>query len=767
MGPAPIFCPDLEPTGPRTRSHAPLRVPTSEYALEAVSKRCAICAAFFVAAFGLLAAEGLAQEAERPTVGVALSGGGAKGLAHIGVLRVLDAIGLQVDIVTGTSMGNIVGALYAIGYSPDEIEQLSLTVDWSHVFSDDVPLRALGIEQKTWARTYIGHIPLRNGRPELPSGILAGQNVTQLLAKLTIPAQDIDDFESFPRPFACVTTDIVTGDAVRITSGNLADAVQASGGLPTVFMPLTIDGRMLVDGGIVRNLPVEDALAIGADIVIAVDVGQPLRTEEELRTFVDVMDQVIAFQGARSTQEQREMANILIAPDIEGLSTLGFDDISEIIRRGEEAARAQLPALVALVDSLNSLGPPRPIPTLPRPDSFYISEVRVDGADRIATETVLDASGIRAPTWLTVDDLDRAVDRIYGREAFRRVGYAIIAEDERTILNFRVVEDVENQVRFGVRFDTQTGVAVLLGTLFRNVGIDGSLLTADFRVGREVQLDAQYWFSSGMRSGFAPRVRALGSLDEIDFYVGTDRVAKLDVKSFSGSVDAGTFFSRVVAAIGGLRAEYVDVSPDIAPIGSPSQGGWLGLGYGTVTVDTYDRVQFPGSGLRSTLVGEIGDQSVTDGGGIRRAYLNLQGALPVSRRLSLLTQLFVGSAGGDSIPLSYEFFLGGLEAPAASQYPDLSRVSFVGMRYQELRGRAAQFLMLGAQFEVNESAYVMLRANAGNAFDTWEVDLSSERFESGIGVTVGAATLAGPVSLSIATGSRHDFLATLNLGFYF
>lgn len=730
-------------------------------------RRGAACAALFVALLGLPAGDGLAQTAARPTVGVALSGGGAKGLAHIGVLRMLDSIGLQVDIVAGTSMGNIVGALYAIGYSPDELERLSTTLDWSNVFTDDVPLRALGIEQKKWTRTYIGSIPLRNGRPELPSGILAGQNVTQLLASLTIPAQDIEDFELFPRPFANVSADIVTGDAVRITSGNLADAVQASGGLPTVFMPLTIDGRMLVDGSIVRNLPVEDALAIGADIVIAVDVGQPLRTRDEIRSFVDVMDQVIAFQGARSTQEQREMANILIVPDIEGLSTLGFDDIPEIIRRGEEAARAQLPELVALADSLSDLGPPRPIPTLPRPDSFYIAAVGVDGADRISPQTVIDASGIRAPAWLTVDDLDRAVDRVYGREAFRRVGYTLTTGDAGMTLTFRVVEDVENQVRFGLRFDTQTGAAVLLGTLFRNVGIDGSLLTADFRVGREVRLDAQYWFSSGMQSGFAPRVWTVGSLDEIDFYVGNERVAKLDVKSFSGSVDAGTFFSRVVAAIGGLRAEYVDVSPDIAPIGSPTQSGWLGLGYGTVTADTYNRVQFPGSGLRGTLAGELGEQSVTDGGGIRRAYLNLQGALPVTPRLSLLTQLFLGSAGGDSIPLSYQFFLGGLEAPAAGQYPDLSRVSFVGVRYQELRGRAAQFLMLGVQLEVNESAYVLLRANAGNAFDAWEVDLASDRFESGIGMTVGAATLAGPVSLTVATGSRHDFLATLNLGFYF
>jgi NTE family protein len=714
-----------------------------------------------------LTASASAQTASRPTVGVALSGGGAKGLAHIGVLRVLDDIGLQVDVVAGTSMGNIVGALYAIGYSPDEIEHLSLTVDWHYVFSDEVPLRAVGIEQKSWARTYIGAIPFRNGRPELPSGLLAGQNVTRLLARLTIPAHGVEDFDSLPRPFAAVAADIVTGEAVRITRGDLADAVQASGGLPTVFMPMRFDGRLLVDGGIVRNLPVEDALAIGADIVIAVDVGQPLRSEDEIRTFLDVMDQVIAFQGASSTREQRELADILIAPDIEGLSILGFDDIPEIIRRGEEAARAQLPALIALVDSLNALGSPGSIPALAQPDSFYVTRLGVEGADRIPAATVIDASGIRAPVWLTIHDLDQAVNRIYGRETFRRVGYELTSDAAGSTLTFRVVEDVENLVRFGLRFDTQTGVAVQLGTLFRNVGLDGSLLTADFRVGRESRLDAQYWLGSGLRSGFAPRLRVVGSLNEFDLYVDTERVAQLDSKYVAGSLDAGTFFSRVVAAIAGLRGEYLDVSPDIAPIGSPSQNGWLGLAYGSVTADTYDRVQFPSSGLRGTVGAELGGQSVTAGGGVRRAFLNFQGALPVTRRLSLLTQLFMGSAGGDSIPLPYQFFLGGLEAPAVSQYPGVSRVSFLGMRYQELRGRAAQFLMLGAQLELKGTAYVLLRANAGNAFDEWEVDLSSERFESGIGLTIGASTIGGPLSLTLATGSRHDFLATLSLGFTF
>lgn len=710
---------------------------------------------------------GLTQSSQRPTVGVALSGGGAKGLAHIGVLRVLDEVGLQVDVVAGTSMGNIVGVLYAIGYTPDEIQRISLEVDWGEVFSDVVPRRALGMEQKRWADTYIGALPLRNWLPELPSGILTGQNVGKLLAGLTIPAQNTDDFLAFPRPFACVTTDIVTGQAVRITGGNLADAVQASGGLPTVFTPTRIDGRLLVDGGIVRNLPVEDAIAIGADIVIAVDVGQPLLDEEEIRTFIDVMDQVIAFQGATSTLEQRELADILIVPDIEGLSLLGFDDIPEIIRRGEEAARAQLPRLLALADSLNALGPAPPIYVLPRADSFYVDRIDVRGAARIDPETVIGASGLRAASWVTVEDLDRAVDQIYGRSAFRRVGYELATHSGGATLTFRVVEDTDNLFRFGLRFDTQRGAALLLGTLFRNVGLAGSLLTVDFRVGREVRLDAQYWLSSGLRSGFAPRLRTVGSLDEFDLYVGEDRVAKLDSRYFSASLAAGTFYSRTVAAVGGLRGEYLDVSPDIAPPGSPSQGGWLGLLNGSVTADTYNSRQFPRSGVRATLAGEFGDQSVVGDASIRRAFLNAQGALPVARQVSLLGQLFLGSAGGDAIPLPYQFFLGGLQVPAAFPYGTLSRVSFVGLKLQELRGRAAQYVMVGAQLAVKDAAYLLLRANAGNTFDTWEVDLSSDRYESGIGLTIGAATLAGPVSLTVATSSRHDFLATLDLGFFF
>ncbi len=732
------------------------------------ARRAARRGALAVSAAGLLVLPtASAASQSRPTVGLALSGGGASGLAHIGVLKVLAEIDLPVDYVTGTSMGNIVGGLYAIGYSASDIEQITLALDWQEVFSDNVPLRATGMEQKHWEGRYIGSLPLRDGRPELPSGILAGQNVGRLLSRLTVPAQNLARFDQFPIPFACVATDLVDGAAVRLTSGNLADAMQASGALPTLFMPTEIAGQLLVDGGIVRNFPVEDARAIGADIVIGVDVGAPLLEANEIHTFLDVMEQALVFEAARSTEEQRQLTDILIEPDIEGLSLLDFDQIPETIQRGEQAARAALPALHALKDSLDRIAPPAPGSILARPDSFYVTALVVEGSGRISPGVAISAAGVTVPEWLTLADLDRIVDQVYGRGVFYRVGYRISTRGNESTLTLRVVERADNLFRFGLHFDTQTGAALLLGGLFRNVGIEGSLVTVDLGFGRESFLETDYWFSAGLRSGFAPRTGLAGSFDEIDIYEDTDRVGKVDSRYFAASAAVGTFFSRLVAAVAGVRAEYLDVSPDIGPAGSPSEAGWQGVLFGSIEINTLDRVQFPSSGIWVGGAAEFADQSVVGHSSFSRAYLDFRGVLPIAPRLGLLSQLFVGSASGDTIPLPYQFFLGGLATPAAFPYRELSRVSFLGLKLEELRGRAAQFLMLGAQLEVTKHGFVQLRANAGNTFDAWEVDFSSSRFESGLGLTAGAATPLGPVSLSAMTGSRHDLLFQLDLGFRF
>ena len=277
------------------------------------------CAGLLVGGYRPLSAQTprATTDAPRPRVGVVLSGGSAKGFAHIGVLRVLEEAGIRADVVTGTSMGSLVGGLYAIGYGPDALHQIATGQQWDLLFSDPAGPAFVGPTGRAIENQTVISFPLVGGRVRLPSGLVAGQQISRLLSRLTWPVHGIDDFRLLPIPFAAVATDIETGEAVTLDHGSLAMAMRASLSLPGVFRPVTIDGRLLVDGGIARNLPSEEAKALGADILICSDVSEPPVDAVNLRSLFDVLMQTITFQMEASTAEQRSLCDVLIRPDIE------------------------------------------------------------------------------------------------------------------------------------------------------------------------------------------------------------------------------------------------------------------------------------------------------------------------------------------------------------------------------------------------------------------------------------------------------------------
>ena len=276
---------------------------------------------------------------ERPAVGIAFSGGGARGFAHIGVLKVLEEVGMPIDYVSGTSMGSIVGGLYACGYTTAEIESLAVYTDWDEMFSDTVGRRKLAMAYKFWDARYATSFPLRRGLPELPSGLIAGQKITKLLDRLTLHVQDVEKFTELPTPFVCLATDIENGEAVVRDHGDLANAIRASMAIPTVFTPVVVDDRLLVDGGVARNLPAKDVRDLGADIVIGIDSSSPLYKKGELNTMIKIMDQTVSFQIAGTSREQKKLCDILIEPETEKQG-FQFDEAPYFIAQGEAAARA-------------------------------------------------------------------------------------------------------------------------------------------------------------------------------------------------------------------------------------------------------------------------------------------------------------------------------------------------------------------------------------------------------------------------------------------
>ena len=294
--------------------------------------------------------EGSAEQKSRPKIGLALSGGGARGSAHIGVLKVLEENNIPIDYIAGTSMGSIVGGLYSIGMSPDEILEGIESIDWDDVFHD-FPAR----EERSFRRKRDDDLYLVKAKPgidkdglKLPEGVVQGQKINMALSRFTQPVQNIKNFDNFAIPFRAVASDIVTGDAVVLDSGNLAAAIRASMSVPAAFAPITIDGRQLVDGGIANNLPIDVVRAMGADIVIAVDISTPLLTEDELGSALKITIQLTGILTRRNAEAQIATLteeDVLLIPDLGDITSADFDRAAEAIPTGVAAAEASLESL--------------------------------------------------------------------------------------------------------------------------------------------------------------------------------------------------------------------------------------------------------------------------------------------------------------------------------------------------------------------------------------------------------------------------------------
>ena len=691
---------------------------------------------------------------ERPKVGLALSGGGAKGLAHIGVLKVLEEANVPIDYIAGTSMGSIAGALYAIGYRVEDLENLALNTDWTDLLTDELSRRYVAMEEKIWDGRYMGSFPIVKRGVQLPSGLVTGQKISKFLSRLTWSVHHIDDFKQLPIPFVCVATDIATGEAVPIDSGFLPDAIRASMAIPTVFTPIKLDQRKLVDGGLVRNLPVEDVKRLGADIVIGVDVSFTLIPEDEIISFLDIITQSLSFVEAQSREKQHQMCDILIQPDISELSMFSFNEVEEIIKRGETAARAKLPQIRTLLDSLHANTQEQFEFIPPTVDSIYIRTIKFSGLKDVSRRLVQGELDIQPSTWISARDLEHAIDRIYSSNFFERVTYKLIPSDKGSELVIRVIEKNTDLFRFGLRYDTYQEAALLLNTTFRNLAEHGSNLVLDAKLGEQSFVDLQYFIHTGFRQRIGLHATANYTSEILDIYKEKTREASMRIRSLSGETLLGSIFSTKAIIGFGLRGEYLRIVPRIGDENVHADDFKIISLFGLIRMDTFNRAVFPSEGQLLKLRVSLAKKGIASSVTFSQLHFDWQGAFPVHRKFSFLTRLQLGATTGSLIPINCNFQLGGAD-------------SFLGLKHQERCGKYLQAFQLGLQYEAASKQFLQMRWNIGNTSDVWKNLFIRNRAITGIGATAGVATPIGPIELTLMGGSWHRFLAYFNLGYKF
>jgi len=693
------------------------------------------------------------EKSGRPKIGLALSGGGAKGFAHIGVLKVLEEIDMPIDCITGTSMGSIAGALYAMGYKARQIEKIALNTDWTDLFTDEHSRRFLSMEEKLWDGKYLGVLSIREKKVTLPAGLIAGQKITNMLSKLAWPAHHINDFSQLPIPFACVATDIGTGEAVVLDKGFLPDAIRASMAIPTVFTPIKIDNRLLVDGGLVRNLPAEDVKNMGADIVIGVDVSYTLLPAEELNSFLDIITQSLSFVEAKSRVKQHELCDILIEPNLEDYNIFSFTQVKKIIEIGEEAARATLPQLQALVDTLkiakkNAAFIPIQI------DSFYINNLTVHGLRDVSQRLVLAELNFKNSEWISSADLEEAISRLYSTQFFERVTYKLIPVENGIDLVIRVYEKTADAFRFGLRYDNKTKASLTLNTTFRNLAEHGSVLALDLRLGQKSQIDVHYFMHTGLLRTLGFQANANYSDESIDIFEQKQRIARLSIKKTTGELFLGSIFSTTAMFGMGLRAEYARTRPRIGPEFYQRRDEKYISIFGRVWLDTYNRALFPNKGHSLRISSTIASKRIGSDANFTHYHLDWQGRYPLEKKWTFMTRVQMGTSISNELPISYTFFLGGAD-------------SFQGYKLRERLGKHMQALYVGLQYEFLARRFFQLHANIGNTTNVRKDLFDKSRFISGIGATVGVATPIGPLEFTLMGSEAHDVITYFNIGYKF
>ncbi len=687
-----------------------------------------------------------------PRVGLVLSGGSAKGFAHIGVLEVLQQLGVHVDLVTGTSMGAIIGGLYAAGYSPEQLDSLVRSENWGTLFRRPTDRRLQSPAERSAAEKYMLTFPLEHARVALPEAVVPRQAIAEHLERYTWPVDGITDFRKLPTAFGALVTDLDTGDPILLEHGSLAQAIEASAAVPGAFAPVRLpDGRRVVDGAVVRNIPAEDARAMGADLLICVDVSERPSPADSLHTLIDVMQQTVAFRVQASNDIERPLCNVVIDPKVTGVPSLDFSQARLWIDRGRAAALAKRAALLAIADSEHrARGAIPPRPPLPPSRPIFLLGVSWTHVSAGAEALARAAIGLQDSTWVTEADMAAAVDRGYSTGRFDQVSYRVLPRPGGADVVFDLTEGDRDVLGVGVRYDTPRGAALLASATVNDWFTPGSKAMLTARLGDEQQYDARFVLGAGPEARFLQTYRATLTRTSLPHLrpAGVGSAPTLDVHELSARV------ARVLGHAGYVGVELTRAWSRNGVTGGDSVLALQSQTYTTIggllSLDTYNRLFAPTAGGSMLLLAE---RELRGGSGFTHDFADVQGAVPLTRRISLLGRVDAGYASGADLPLQERFFLGG-SVPSVVWTSRF--VPFLGLNAQSALGTAVQAAQGALQMEVRRNLFVTARADVGNVFDRWPGSAGRSGYLRGGGLSVGTMLAPGPLTVTFGTRSLRQ-----------
>lgn len=717
----------------------------------------------------------MAQDSlRRPKIGLVLSGGGAKGLAHVGVLKVLEEQGIKVDYIGGTSMGAIIGGLYASGYNASQIDSIFKSTDFDALLQDYLPRAAKNFYGKRSDELYALTLPFDDFKIGIPRAYSKGLYNFNLMSRLLHPVRHVSDFNQLPIPFFCIATDIENGQQVLLNHGYLPMAIRASSALPSLFNPVELEGRLLVDGGVSNNYPIDELRKMGADIIIGVDVQDGLKGRKDLNDAARILGQISTIGQMETMSRKRKETDIYIKPALDDFTVISFSEGAEIIRRGEVAA-------LAVADKLKALAPEKVYrrPDIGREnDTLCIGTVSVNGLENYTRAYVLGKLKFKNTSEISYEDLKYGIDNLSATQNFSSISYSLHENEGEEEFRLNLVENPSRAVlRFGLHYDGLYKSGVLTNLTYKRLLFKNDVISADvglgdnFRYVLDYYVDNGFYFSFGFRSRYNRFNRNINtdfSNGEILEGLGLNSI-NIDLFDLSNQIYVQTLFMQKFIFGVGAELKHLQVRSENLPTADKTfeKSRYLSaLAY--IKFDSYDNKYFPKTGWLASADFQSYLQSTNYTHNFS-PYSILKGEAGIARtfwkKFTLKGDAEAGVAfGGSTVPF-FNFILGGYGFQPINNIRPFYGYDFLGVS-------GDSYIKVGGtlDYEIFRKNHLNFSANfaqVGNGLFRNTNWISAPEF-SGYAVGYGMETIIGPIEIKYSWSPElPKGFVWFNVGFAF
>lgn len=686
-------------------------------------------------------------------VGLVLSGGGAKGFAHIGVLKVLEEANVKIDYIGGTSMGAIVGGLYASGWNATQIDSIFRTTDFDAVIQDQIPRSSKNYYIKRNDERYALALPVDNFRIGVPTAFSKGLYNYNLLAKLLHSARDINDFSKLPIPFICIATDIESGQEILLDKGYLPQAIAASAAFPSLFAPVEIDGQLLVDGGIRNNYPIEEVLKMGANYIIGVDVQDGLKSRDNLTGATQILVQVTNLSMSDRMRNKIEKTDVYINPDIRDYGVISFTEGNQIIQKGSEAAEV-------VFEELKKVGIPGYVNQgkVEQKNQLIVDQIKINALNNYTNAYVLGKLGIKGQEYISYDELRKGVDNLAASRDFSTISYTIDHDKEcGETINFKLTENkIKTYFKVGAHYDGLYKTSVLANLTRKKFIFKNDVISLDAIVGDNIRYNFDYYidngfhFSFGVKSSFSTFSRNVStdfSQGELLDLLGVNSI-NINFNDFANAAYLQTIFAHKFVIGLGVELKHLKIkSETLSNDTSDFDNSTYLSAFGYLKYDSYDNKYFPKTGWYAQGDFQYYHSSSNFSQNFHPfsiAKADAGYAHPISKNFSANFQTEAGfKIGADSVPY-FDFILGGYG------FEPLNNIRpFYGFDFLSLSGDSYIKSTLTIDYNFFRKNHFNASMNMASIVDGLfeRPDWPSARKYIGYSVGYGLETILGPMEI--------------------